>query len=143
MMMSFSLAGVPIGTSAPGRPMSRISAARRPAMWAPSWRPAWISWAVCGGLPAVWPASSGASAGVAAKLYTRMRFMLVAVVCRSMWNGSIGRRCYRPSPSVSLCSLVHGRPSYEVGIVDPETGVDQPVSVPGEILVRGYIVTPG
>jgi len=27
--------------------------------------------------------------------------------------------------------------------VDPETGKDQPVSVPGEILVRGYIVTPG
>ena len=47
------------------------------------------------------------------------------------------------SPSVSLCSLVHGRPSYEVGIVDPETGADQPVSVPGEILARGYIVTPG
>jgi acyl-CoA synthetase (AMP-forming)/AMP-acid ligase II len=46
-------------------------------------------------------------------------------------------------PTVSLCSLVHGRPSYEVGIVDPETGADQPVSVPGEILVRGYIVTPG
>src|SRR5260370_38458981 len=27
--------------------------------------------------------------------------------------------------------------------MDPETGGDQPVSVPGEILVRGYIVTPG
>jgi fatty-acyl-CoA synthase len=32
---------------------------------------------------------------------------------------------------------------YEVRIIDPETGADQPVSVPGEILVRGYIVTSG
>ncbi len=32
---------------------------------------------------------------------------------------------------------------YEVRIVDPETGVEQPVSVPGEILVRGYMVMQG
>jgi len=32
---------------------------------------------------------------------------------------------------------------YEVRIVDPDTGLDQPVSVPGEILVRGYIVMQG
>ena len=29
-------------------------------------------------------------------------------------------------------------PGYEVRIVDPETGRDQPVEVPGEILARGY-----
>ena len=34
-------------------------------------------------------------------------------------------------------------PGCEVRIVDPATGVDQPVSVPGEILARSYMVTPG
>jgi len=32
---------------------------------------------------------------------------------------------------------------YEVRIVDPATGAEQPASVPGEILVRGYMVTRG
>src|SRR5256885_10093525 len=43
------------------------------------------------------------------------------------------------------CVEANGYPGagYEVRIVDPETGADQPASVPGEILVRGYIVTPG
>jgi fatty-acyl-CoA synthase len=43
------------------------------------------------------------------------------------------------------CVEANGYPGagYEVRIVDPETGADQPVSVPGEILVRGYAVTPG
>jgi fatty-acyl-CoA synthase len=34
-------------------------------------------------------------------------------------------------------------PGHEVRIVDPETGMDQPVSVPGEILARGYMVMQG
>jgi fatty-acyl-CoA synthase len=43
------------------------------------------------------------------------------------------------------CVEANGYPGagYEVRIIDPETGHDQPVSVPGEILVRGYIVTQG
>ena len=43
------------------------------------------------------------------------------------------------------CVEANGYPGagYEVRIVDPETGADQPVSVPGEILVRGYMVTQG
>ena len=43
------------------------------------------------------------------------------------------------------CVEANGYPGsgYEIRIIDPETGADQPVSVPGEILVRGYIVTPG
>jgi fatty-acyl-CoA synthase len=43
------------------------------------------------------------------------------------------------------CVEANGYPGsgYELRIIDPETGADQPVSVPGEILVRGYIVTPG
>jgi fatty-acyl-CoA synthase len=43
------------------------------------------------------------------------------------------------------CVEANGYPGsgYEVRIIDPETGADQPVSVPGEILVRGYIVTTG
>ena len=43
------------------------------------------------------------------------------------------------------CVEANGYPGsgYEVRIIDPETGADQPVSVPGEILVRGYIVTRG
>ena len=43
------------------------------------------------------------------------------------------------------CVEANGYPGsgYEVRIIDPETGADQPLSVPGEILVRGYIVTPG
>ena len=43
------------------------------------------------------------------------------------------------------CVEANGYPGagYEVRIVDPETGADQPVSVPGDILVRGYAVTPG
>ena len=43
------------------------------------------------------------------------------------------------------CVEANGYPGagYEVRIVDPATGADQPVSVPGEILVRGYMVTRG
>ena len=43
------------------------------------------------------------------------------------------------------CVEANGYPGagYEVRIVDPETGADQPVAVPGEILVRGYMVTQG
>jgi len=43
------------------------------------------------------------------------------------------------------CVEANGYPGsgYEVRIVDPETGADQPVSVPGEIFVRGYPVTRG
>jgi fatty-acyl-CoA synthase len=43
------------------------------------------------------------------------------------------------------CVEANGYPGagYEVRIIDPETGADQPVSVPGEILVRGFIVTKG
>jgi fatty-acyl-CoA synthase len=47
--------------------------------------------------------------------------------------------------SEEQCVEANGYPGagYEVRIVDPETGADQPVSVPGEILVRGFIVTKG
>jgi fatty-acyl-CoA synthase len=43
------------------------------------------------------------------------------------------------------CVEANGYPGagYELRIVDPETGREQPVGVPGEILVRGYIVTRG
>src|SRR2546426_5915393 len=43
------------------------------------------------------------------------------------------------------CVEANGYPGagYEVRIVDPETGLDQPATVPGEILVRGYMVTQG
>ena len=43
------------------------------------------------------------------------------------------------------CVEANGYPGagYEVRIVDPETGADQPASVPGELLVRGYMVTRG
>jgi fatty-acyl-CoA synthase len=43
------------------------------------------------------------------------------------------------------CVEANGYPGagYEVRIVDPETGADQPESVPGEILVRGYMVMQG
>jgi fatty-acyl-CoA synthase len=34
-------------------------------------------------------------------------------------------------------------PGYEIRIVDPATGQDQPVGTPGEILVRGYMVMQG
>ena len=34
-------------------------------------------------------------------------------------------------------------PGYEVRIVDPETGRDQPVEIPGEILARGYTLMRG
>jgi fatty-acyl-CoA synthase len=34
-------------------------------------------------------------------------------------------------------------PGYEVRIIDPETGRDQPVEVPGEILARGYTLMRG
>jgi fatty-acyl-CoA synthase len=34
-------------------------------------------------------------------------------------------------------------PGYEIRIMDPTTGCDQPVSAPGEILVRGYTVMQG
>jgi fatty-acyl-CoA synthase len=35
------------------------------------------------------------------------------------------------------------RPGYEVRIVDPDTGRDQPAEVPGEILARGYTLMRG
>lgn len=43
------------------------------------------------------------------------------------------------------CVEANGYPGsgYEIRIVDPATGAEQPVSVPGEILVRGYMVTRG
>ncbi|HKW95487.1 MAG TPA: AMP-binding protein [Methylomirabilota bacterium] len=43
------------------------------------------------------------------------------------------------------CVEANGYPGagYEVRIIDPETGAEQPVSVPGEIVVRGYMVTRG
>lgn len=34
-------------------------------------------------------------------------------------------------------------PGYEIKIVDPETGKEQPAETPGEILIRGYIVMQG
>ncbi|MBY8860385.1 acyl--CoA ligase [Nocardia sp. CA2R105] len=34
-------------------------------------------------------------------------------------------------------------PGMQIRIVDPETGTEQPVGVPGEILIRGYCVTDG
>jgi fatty-acyl-CoA synthase len=37
----------------------------------------------------------------------------------------------------------HPAPGYEVRIVDPATGCDQPVGEPGEIVVRGYSLTCG
>jgi fatty-acyl-CoA synthase len=43
------------------------------------------------------------------------------------------------------CVAANGYPGagYEVRIVDPETGAEQPAGAPGEILVRGYMVTRG
>jgi len=43
------------------------------------------------------------------------------------------------------CVEANGYPleGNEVRIVDPETGLDRPVSVPGEILARGYMLTQG
>ena len=43
------------------------------------------------------------------------------------------------------CVEANGYPlaGCEVRIFDPETGKDQPVAAPGEILARGYMVTPG
>src|SRR5262245_18615051 len=34
-------------------------------------------------------------------------------------------------------------PGYEIKIIDPETGREQPTGAPGEILVRGYMVMQG
>jgi fatty-acyl-CoA synthase len=34
-------------------------------------------------------------------------------------------------------------PGYEIKIIDPETGREQPMGAPGEILVRGYMVMQG
>ena len=34
-------------------------------------------------------------------------------------------------------------PCYDIRIIDPETGADQPTGTPGEILVRGYTVMQG
>src|SRR6266850_1737971 len=43
------------------------------------------------------------------------------------------------------CVEANGYPGsgYEIRIVDPATGKDQPAAVPGAILVRGYMVTRG
>jgi fatty-acyl-CoA synthase len=43
------------------------------------------------------------------------------------------------------CVEANGYPlgGCELRVVDPATGVDQPVSAPGEILARSYMVTPG
>jgi fatty-acyl-CoA synthase len=34
-------------------------------------------------------------------------------------------------------------PGYEVRVIDPDTGADQPAGVPGEIVVRGYMLMQG
>jgi len=43
------------------------------------------------------------------------------------------------------CVEANGYPGagYELRIIDPETGAEQPPSVPGEIVVRGYMITQG
>jgi fatty-acyl-CoA synthase len=37
----------------------------------------------------------------------------------------------------------HPAPGYDIKIIDPETGLEQPPGSPGEILVRGYMVMQG
>lgn len=50
-----------------------------------------------------------------------------------------------PDESMESRSMTQGKPSVgiEVKIIDPETGMDQPDGVMGEILVRGYNVMEG
>jgi fatty-acyl-CoA synthase len=47
--------------------------------------------------------------------------------------------------SEEQCTEASGYPApgYEIRIMDPTTGCDQPIGVPGEILVRGYTVMQG
>lgn len=49
------------------------------------------------------------------------------------------------SETVADRSGAQGKPApgIEVRIIDPDTGAEQPIDVPGEILVRGYCVTDG
>src|SRR5712691_1322890 len=53
--------------------------------------------------------------------------------------------CSHPSHTREQRVHASGYPmnDYEFRVVDPETGRDQPVDVPGELLVRGYAVTNG
>jgi fatty-acyl-CoA synthase len=50
-----------------------------------------------------------------------------------------------PTSTEEQCVEASGYPApgYEIRIVDPATGTDQPVGVPGEILVRGYTMMQG
>ncbi|GAA5063722.1 class I adenylate-forming enzyme family protein [Nocardia callitridis] len=50
-----------------------------------------------------------------------------------------------PDESFEDRSSAQGKavPGIEIRIIDPETGAEQPVGVPGEILIRGYCVTVG
>jgi fatty-acyl-CoA synthase len=53
--------------------------------------------------------------------------------------------CSHPSHTREQRVRTSGYPmnDYEFRVVDPATGCDQPVDVPGELLVRGYAVTSG
>jgi fatty-acyl-CoA synthase len=50
-----------------------------------------------------------------------------------------------PTSTEEQCVEASGYPApgYEIRVIDPETGTDQPAGTPGEILVRGYTVMQG
>jgi fatty-acyl-CoA synthase len=50
-----------------------------------------------------------------------------------------------PTSTEEQCAEASGfpAPGYEIRIVDPASGADQPAGVPGEILVRGYTMMQG
>jgi fatty-acyl-CoA synthase len=50
-----------------------------------------------------------------------------------------------PTSTAEQCTEASGYPApgYEIRVIDPATGADQPTGTPGEILVRGYTVMEG
>ena len=86
----------------------------------------------------VWRARSRSAAG-ARELFGPARLRLRHERVRR------GRRDrQRSTPPRTICEASgYPAPGYEVRVVDPDTGRDQPAGTPGEILVRGYTLMRG
>lgn len=88
------------------------------------------------------PAGSESSTPVAERTQTQLCPTLSGYGMTEVWTFSA---LSFPNSTLEQRVGASGFPSagYEFKIIDPETGDEQPANVPGEILMRGYMVTEG
>ena len=88
------------------------------------------------------PAGSEASTPVAERTQTELCPTISGYGMTEVWTFSA---LSFPNSTVEQRVGASGFPSegYEFKIIDPETGEQQPANTPGEILMRGYMITSG